>query len=144
MKTTFLLISIFCLSGFGIAQVSNTIQDPLPAIASNFIKTNFAGETILQSFQKNDDNKVEYHAHLSNGIEIEFDGEGNWEEVDSKTATAIPTGFIPSKITSYVSKNFPTQKIAKIEKDSNSYDVELTNGLDVEFNLNGDFLRIDD
>jgi len=43
-----------------------------------------------------------------------------------------------------VRKSFPNTAIKKIEKKRFGYDVELINGLDLEFDSKGNFKRIDD
>jgi len=126
------------------AQETAITTNELPKTAQSFLAKNFAGQKAIQIIKDKGMVSTDYEVRLNNGTKIEFDGDGNWEEVDSKNDTAIPTGFISNKITSYVSKNFPTQKISKIEKDNRKFEVELTSGLDLEFSRNGDFLRIDD
>ena len=107
---------------------------------------------ISQYFQKgqvstvildNDYISKDYDVLMANGTKIEFDGNGNWKEVDGNR-NAIPTGFAPKNIAAYVKKSFPNTKIVKIEKNKFSYDVELSNGLDLVFDTKGNFKRIDD
>lgn len=52
--------------------------------------------------------------------------------------------FILQSIRDYAAKNFSAHQIRKIEKNSRKYEVKLTNGVELEFDLNGNFLRIDD
>ncbi len=126
------------------AQETIIKQTELPKTAQQFVSKNFPGKNVIQVEKDSGIAKTEYELRFEDGTKIEFDGNGNWKEVDGKDNAAIPTGFIPNKITSYVSKNFPTHKISKIEKGLGKIEVELTNDLDLEFNSNGDFLRIDD
>lgn len=144
LSKAILTIGIFVLSFQANAQETVIKTNELPKIAQDFITKNFASQKVNQAIKDKGMISTDYEVWLDNGTKIEFDGNGNWEEVDADKNAALPTGFIPAKITSYVSKNFPTHKISKIEKDSKKFDVELTNGLDLEFKLNGDFLRIDD
>ncbi len=141
------VILLIVMFGFGTlinAQETVIKQAELPKTAQTFLSQNFSGQKAIQIIKDKGMISTEYEIRMENGTKVEFDGDGNWKEVDGKNKSAIPTGFIPSNITSYVSKNFPTYQISKIEKESKKYEVELTNGLDLEFNLNGDFLRIDD
>lgn len=144
LSKTILTLGILVLGIQLNAQETAIKTSELPKAAQDFISKNFSGHKVSQAVKDKGMISTDYEVWLDNGVKIEFDSKGNWEEVDGKNDAAIPTGFIPAKITSYVSKNFPTHKISKIEKDSNKFDVELTNGLDLEFKLNGDFLRIDD
>ena len=68
---------------------------------------------------------------------------GDWEEVKTRTQ-AVPAKLIPNGIAQYVKKTYPQSEIYKIQKKRYGYEVELANGLDLEFNANGQFLRIDD
>lgn len=126
------------------AQEITIKQSELPNTSQEFIAKHFSGKKISQVQKDKGITKTEFELRMEDGTKIEFDGEGNWKEVDGNNNAIIPTGFIPSKITTYVSKNFPTHSISKIEKDSRKIEVELTNGLDLEFNSNGDFVKIDD
>ncbi|WP_394774174.1 PepSY-like domain-containing protein [Flavobacterium sp.] len=44
---------------------------------------------------------------------------------------------------SYVKTNFRKEKITKIEIGTSGYETKLTNGLELKFNLKGDFTKID-
>ena len=57
--------------------------------------------------------------------------------------TQLPNSVIPEKILQYVNINYPTQFITDWELDFDNQQIELNNGLDLEFNKKGDFLRID-
>ena len=57
---------------------------------------------------------------------------------------AVPTKIVPAKISKYVHKNYPNVLIKEIQKERRKYEVSLSNGLDLDFNLNGKFLKIDD
>lgn len=115
----------------------------LPQNGQKFIKTYFNANQVSAVIEDDDYFKKEYEVILTNGTKIEFDGSGNWKEVDGKR-NAIPVGFAPSAISAYVKKSFPNTKIKKIEKKRFKYEVELTNGLDIDFDSKGNFLKIDD
>lgn len=144
IKKSLLILFVFSFGMELNAQESVIQQTELPKTAQTFLSKNFAGQKAVQSIKDKGILSTEYEALLDNGTKVEFDSDGNWKEVDSKNGTALPTGFISNKITSYVTKNFPTQKISKIEKDSRKFEVELTSGLDLEFDSDGNFVRIDD
>jgi hypothetical protein len=56
----------------------------------------------------------------------------------------VPAKIVPAKISKYVHKNYPNVLIKEIQKERRKYEVSLSNGLDLDFNLNGKFLKIDD
>ncbi|WP_322971019.1 PepSY-like domain-containing protein [Faecalibacter sp. LW9] len=132
--------------GFGImsfAQDRAIRFNELPQKGQHFVKTYFNPKHISAVILDDDIIKKEYEVILTNGTKIEFDGSGNWKEVDGKR-NPIPAGFAPKSIVSYVKKSFPNTHIIKIEKKRFSYEVELSNGLDIDFDSKGNFLRIDD
>ncbi|MGB6083201.1 PepSY-like domain-containing protein [Moheibacter sp.] len=140
---TLSMMAMFLSAGLN-AQKSNITKEDLPKSAQTFLKENFINERVVQAEKDNYGNRTDYEIVLSNGTEIEFDNKGNWKEVDAKNKEALPEGFIPRKIVQHITQNFAPHQVSKIEKDRNKYEVELTNGIDLEFSLNGDFLRIDD
>lgn len=82
-----------------------------------------------------------YEIKLNNGVEIDFDDQGNWHEI--KDARGIAAELLPQNIQKYVEQNYQATFVTKIEKEKNKYQVELANDLDLEFDLSGHFLRID-
>lgn len=126
------------------AQETVIDQSQLPANAKNFVTKYFSDATVSQAVKDKGMVKTEYEVRLSDGSKLEFDGDGNWKEVESKTKSLSEMSFILQSIRDYAAKNFPTYQIRKIEKGSRKYEVKLTNGLELEFDLSGKFLRIDD
>lgn len=141
---TLILIG-FLFTGLSLnAQKTSVTQNDLPKTAQEFIAKNFNNQKVSSVIKDVEFKiKTEYEVYFENRIKIEFDNDGNWKEVDGN-GTSLPTGFINPAIVNYANRNFPNEKIAQIEKHRSKYEVELTNGLDLEFSLKGDFLRIDD
>lgn len=116
----------------------------LPKAAQSFINSNYGSDKVaLVKSEKELMQSIEYKVVLASGIELEFDSKGNWTEVDAKSKS-VPQGIVPAKIKSYVQKSFPNNNIVQINKDSKGYEVELTNGIEVKFNKNAEFIKIDD
>ncbi len=135
----------FLLMGMSLyAQKTTITQKELPQTAQHFINKNFSGQKVTSVVKEvKYKMKTEYDVYFDNRMEIEFDGDGNWTEVDGKKSP-IPTGFINSSIVNYVKQNFPTEKIIQIEKKRSKYEIELGNGIELIFDLNGNFKKIDD
>lgn len=116
----------------------------LPAQAHAFIKQHFKGQTIDVVRKDKGLISTDYDVRLSNGIEVEFDDKGNWEEVDGNHI-AVPATIIPKTIATYVAANYKGQAIVKIDKKrSGDYKIELANDIELVFDKTGKFLRIDD
>ena len=115
----------------------------LPLVARNSINRHFTRPQI--SYVKIDSEFLsqKYEVVLSDRTKIEFDGDGEWEEVDGKRNN-IPTTIIPAHIKQYVEANYPGVSFTKIERDRGEVEVELTNRLSLTFNKKGQLIDIDD
>jgi len=117
------------------------------SIIDNFTKTYFPDVEILSDVKDGLDHEVT----LTDYTFIDFDGsmfgELDWEEVDctrSTIYTVVPSALVPEKITEYVNQAHPTLTIVKLSRDLLSWDIELSNGLDLEFDKNFNLIEIDD
>ncbi len=124
------------------AQKSVITKAALPANAQTFLKTHFTGQEPTSIIEDKETFSKDYKVRFANNIEVEFDGKGNWEEVDGNHQT-IPTTVIPKNIATYIKTNFPNTTVTKIDKGTWGYEVDLSNGIELEFNSKGNFLRID-
>jgi len=105
----------------------------LPATAQEMIKEHFAGGTIMAATREKGAISSRYEVTLQGGTEIEFDRRGRWTEVDCKSQ-AVPSGIVPGKISDYVRQQHAGQKITQIERSGGTYEIELSNGTEIEFN----------
>lgn len=147
MKTIFKTLIVIVLMATNLlanAQDKIITLSELPRTAQAFVKS-YASVSDISYIKMEDKlfSKKSYEVKMKDGSEFEFDKNGAWKEVDMKHK-AVPSALIPSAISAYVAKSFPQNKIVKIARKSSKYEVELTNGLDLEFNSKGKFLRIDD
>ena len=101
-----------------------------------FVATYFPEAEILSTIRDG----LDYEVTLSDYTQIDFDGNllGNleWDEVDCKHSSiykVVPSALVPTEITNYVSRLHPTQSIVKISKDGLGWDIELSNGIEIEF-----------
>lgn len=143
-NTVLILVMTLGFSIQSFAQKTQIQINQLPEIAKTFINQNFKNENISYIVKEEEFLTVdEYKVVLGNGTKIEFDSKGNWKEVSNKTQ-ALKTNFIPKNILSYCTKSFPNTFVTKIEKSRWKYEVELSNGLELLFDSEGNFTRIDD
>ena len=113
----------------------------LPSEAQTFLATNFPNATVKTVVKDYDDATHTYKVTLSDGTFVEFRKSGEWKEVENRV-DGVPTSVIPTKIQDYLTTNYPDDFVVDIERERR-YDVELNTGLDLEFSLDGDFIRID-
>jgi hypothetical protein len=116
----------------------------LPAAARTFVETYFPAATYtrVEKQSRADSDGSVYDVHLSNGFEIDFTAEGEWTDIDGGMAE-VPAGIIPAPISAYVAENYSGSFITTIEIERYGYDVELSNDVDLVFNAEGEFVRVD-
>ena len=138
-------LSVIMLSAtlISFAQDKAIKYNQVPKMGQQFINKHFGAKQVGSVMLDDDFFSKEYKVYLTNGTKVEFDGDGSWKEVDGNR-NAIPTGYVPANITSYVKRSFPNTKITKIERDRTEIEVKLNNGIEIKFDKNGNFKRIDD
>ena len=115
----------------------------LPQGARTTLSKCFKGKVSLVKIDKTLGHINDYEVVLTDGTEVEFDAKGNWKSVETSIKSSVPSSLLPKSIISYVGKNHKGQKIVGAEKKGSKYEIELSNGLDLEFSLNGDFVKYD-
>lgn len=116
----------------------------LPIAATTFVTTYFPNATYLtikKQYKADNDGSI-YDVHLTNGFEVDFDANGNWIDIDGNHQ-AIPVELVPEKIQTYITTNYANQFAISIDKEPTYIEVELSNNLELVFDLQGNFLRID-
>ena len=146
MKKLITLLAVVMLAVIPAVARDKVTRDVnvLPAPAREMIKKYFP--KVAVNHIKIDSNFLEGHDYdviLNNGDELDFDSKGNLKEVDCGMR-AVPDGMILKPIRDYVAQNFKGQKIISLSVERSKYEVELSNGTDLEFDRSGKFRRIDD
>lgn len=136
--------AFFAVFSIGMFAQANT--SILPGTAQNFINQHFSSVSVNEveeysNWQIWEDEK--YEVRLSNGIELDFDENGNLIEIDSQNNEAIPMSALPSQISSYLQSNYPNAQVVGWEKQDKEQEVELADGTELEFDAQGNFRKID-
>lgn len=138
------LVAILGISTAAMAGDSYTHDvNVLPKAARTIIADNFKSEISVIKIDKDFGRISEYDVILTNGTEITFDRNGNWENIEVSREGTIPAKFIPKAISDYVKTHQSAAKIVGIDKERSGYEVELSNGVEMKFNKEGKFLRYD-
>jgi len=140
--TLLLTLLVLSISSAAFAQDKKITSAQLPATAQNFIKQHFKGATVTSAKLDKEMFDTDYETVLSNGVKINFDAQGNWDEIDCRSG--VPAAVIPKSISSFLATNYKGQNVVQIDKKKAGYDIELSSGTEIEFDTNGKFLRIDD
>lgn len=143
-KMLFLFVAII---SFGVSTVKADndriiSKEMLPAEAQAFINTHFSGVKISYAKEERDFFERSYEVVFANGTKLEFNRKGAWKEVDCRY-DKVPAAVVPVAISDYVKANYPEAKILKIERDSNDYEVKLSNRYELEFDHKFNILDID-
>lgn len=113
----------------------------LPNEITSYISTHFPNNTIVEVTKDRDGLTKTYDVLLSESLNLVFNSNKQIIEIDG--INQLPNSVIPEKILQYVATNYPINFITDWELDDKNQQVQLDNGLDLEFNMKGDFLRID-
>ncbi|MBE6201933.1 MAG: PepSY-like domain-containing protein [Tidjanibacter sp.] len=144
-RTTSYLLLLAALALFGLQSCDKDDhyinQSLLPTPAQNFLSAHFGSVEVTSVVKDFDDFSYTYEVRLADGTHIEFRKDGDWKSVSNRT-TGVPAAIMPDKIVEYVTTNYPNNFVIEIERDR-QIDIELNDGLDLDFTSSGDFIRID-
>ena len=115
----------------------------LPAAAQAFIAENYPADKI--SYATKDDDLIlpDYTVVLVSGVKLQFENNGSLEKIESKV-DGIPAGLIPVQIREYVRHNYRDVAYVEYEIGRRTYEVKLSNGMELTFNSKFALIGIDD
>jgi len=140
-KNILVFVALVIISFQGMAQDKAVLQKDLPKSITTYTQSHFPNQKIIQSEKDMDGLSFTYELVLDNATKLEFSNKGAIIEVKSKSK--LPDSVIPAKLLEYVKANYPNNYITEWKMQRNKQEIELDNKLELEFNKNGDFLRID-
>jgi len=127
---------------------SNIDHASLPQIILDYITQNYANATIIEAEIESNGN---YEVSLSNGVELYFNSNGDFlmtgndynDDNDDNDSSNIDPASLPQIILDYITQNYPNTTITEAEIESNGgYEVSLSNGIELYFDQDGNFLSI--
>ena len=113
----------------------------------SYFTTEFSGFAIstVQSFKDVDDTKY-YLLEATNGGQLLFDdlfnficGDETFKKASGKNDEKLDPTKLPQKILDYIEANYSGIGIDKAELEDGKYEIELKNGLELCFDLTGNF-----
>lgn len=132
----------------GIALVNTSCNNNKKALFINtFVKTYFPDTEVIANIKDGLDCDVTLSDYTQIGFDGNLFGKLEWDEVDCRHASAnavVPTALVPVEITNYVNRIHGSQSITKIAKDNRGWDIELSNGIDIEFDKRFNVVDFDD
>lgn len=113
----------------------------IPSEIKTYVQTHFPTNSIVKAEKETDAGVVTYDIDLSGNFELEFNNV--FEIIEINGTTQLPNSVILQAILDYVATNYPNNFITDWELEGNHQQVELDNGVELEFQMNGDFIRVD-
>jgi len=125
------------------AQKGNVTFTDLPAKALETINSHYSQDNIA-SYEVKTIPVIgkSFEVKFNDGAEIDFDSDGVWHEW--KDAKGLPKEVLPEAIKTYLSKNYASTFATSIDKEKDKIKIDLATDIDLEFDTNGNFVRIDD
>ena len=134
-KLSIFLASLFILSASSLFADMVVPPSALPKQATAFINRVFPGVQIWKV--ERDGGK--FDVNLSNGVSIDFLGNGDWQNIDSEYAP-IPDVAFPPAVLQAVKKAYPQAAIIDAEKEWGNYKLKLNNMMEVMVSGNGQIM----
>ncbi len=143
MKKIFTFIAI-AIASISIAKADDrpVTFDRLPAAAQAFISSNFPAEKISYATVDDDFIMPDYTVMLANGTKIQFKNNGLMEAIESRAG--IPLELVPVQLKDYAGLHYPDAIIIGYEIGKKTYEIKLSNRLELKFNRNFYLIEIDD
>ena len=145
MKKMFLLLIISLIGMMPLLADNDKAitRNELPEQAQVFIDKHFVGAEVLYAKAERDMGVItSYDVVLNGNVKIEFNRSGEWTSVDCDRGQ-VPDSVLPKTILDYVTTKFTKSYVVEIERNMMGYDVKLNNDLELDFNKEGKFLRVD-
>lgn len=146
MKKILFALVVFLSFGVSAVKADNDkiiSKNELPAQAQQFINEHFNGVKLSYAKLERDFLENSYEVMLANGAKLEFSSKGTWEDVDCRYGE-VPAAIIPQPIKEYIKSNYPGERVLKIERERNRYELKLSNRLELTFDENFRIIDIDD
>ncbi len=116
--------------------------DKLPQAAQTFIKQYFPADKVVLASEDRELFGTSYDVMLSGGTKLEFDGKGEWKDVECM-GSQVPAKLVPAKIAEFASGTYPNASIVKIERKRNGWEIKLSGVAEVEFDTLYNVVDID-
>ena len=140
-KIMFSVLAIFVSTVLGSCRERPVSFEQLPVAAKTFVSMNFADDKVVLAKLDDDLIRPDYEVYLSSGVELTFNHSGALEKVSSRGT--ISPDLIPVSIREYVSAHYPTTGYREYEIGRRTYEVTLTNGIELKFNSSFHLVEID-
>ena len=112
-----------------------------PGFVQAYVDFHFPNNAIVQTVKEIEQGTVTFEVALQGNIQLEFNEAGEIIEIDA--TSQLPDSVLQPAILTYVQDNYPDNVVTDWELVNNEQQIEFNNSVELVFNLNGDFLRVD-
>ena len=139
-----LFVAVAIITAFITASAENKPIDfsKLPKAAQSFVSMTYPSAKVLYAAVDDDVVRPDYVVVLEDGTKIDFNHDGSLEKVESKAG--VPVELIPYQIREYVERHYPNAVYVEYEVGHKSYEVTLSNRMELKFNSEFNVVEIDD
>lgn len=141
-----ILTIIAAITLFSVAALADdrpVSPEQLPSAAIAFLNQYFPDTKITYATKDDDLIRPDFNVGLSDGTRVHFSNGGKLEEIENPTS-GVPGAIIPVQIAEYVKNHYPDVLVKEYEVGRRTYDVKLSNRLELKFNSNFNIIEIDD
>lgn len=140
------IIYLALFVGFALTNTSCNGDKKAHAVNA-FVRTYFPEQEVIANIKDGLGRDVTLGDYTQIGFDGNLFGKLEWDEVDCSHAslsTTVPAALVPAEIANYVSRIHGSQAITKIAKDNRGWDIELSNGIEIEFDKRFNVINFDD
>lgn len=138
MRKLFLLIFLLvagCMIGLADEKERPIGINELPKVAQEFLSTHFKDKTVAYAIADQKYKGAEYEVVYTDRTEVDFRTDGQWESVECKYSP-VPTAIVPQQIRDFIAKgNFVDQYVDRIKRNAYTWEIELSSGVEIKFDL---------
>ena len=117
-------------------------ENDTPSEIKSYVQNHFPNQGIMQIIKDKDGLTLTYDILLDDMTSLEFNRKKEIQEIQS--SKELPSSVIPDRIETYVSTNFEENYIIGWELDDKNQQIELDNNIEIEFTMDGDFVKFED
>ena len=143
MKKFFVLLAV-SLASLSIMKADDrpVTFAQLPAPAQAFINTNYPDDKVSYATVDDDFIRPDYTVRLASGVKIDFEHSGALDNIESRAG--IPEKIVPVQILEYVKAHHPEAIVTGYDIGKRTYEVKLSNRLELKFNSSFHLVEVDD
>lgn len=141
MKKLFKVIALALLVAIAAPSINaERVEMPvskMPSQVQTFLNDYYPGQTVASSWAKMMRPTTEpmwYRVNLNDGTKLQFDLQGNWNQVNAKKSNKpVTIDLLPNDARKVISEQYPNETIKSVKFKKDQYKVLLSNGQKLTF-----------